>query len=848
MKTIIQRIVLLAIMSLTGLTASAYDFESNGIYYKITSMSDLEVEVCSNGNYEEVRINYDWVWKNTTSYKGYLIIPATVNYNNRTFTVTGIGKAAFGYPYRADRIDDDSYDRATNSATPTEITSIKLPQTIRHIDAMAFQGCNIQSIELPNSLTTIGTAAFAYTKLTSISIPSSVTQINKQAFYGSDIQSVILGKNVSSIGSAAFQYCASLLEVFCTSNSLPTGLSTTTFSYSHSALEIYVPSKAVYGFGKEYLSFTSKTFQYSGAPQNIEWKNNLKAYKCGISEADCKTDINAGTYTKQLLAQYSDGVDFSVEIPYEYTITKAPLSMIVEDAQREYGDPNPTFAYQLSGFVNGDSEQTLGITPSFDCEATQKSDVGDYRILASLNAPNYETTYTYGTLTITKAPLTISIKNATKIYGEKNPQFAFTYIGLKNGDSTISWTVSPTFNTTADAKSPVGEYAVSAVGGEAKNYNITSRLPGLLTITKRTLTVKADDCERLYGEANPNFTITYTGFANIDSSNSLQSVPQAKCAATEASNAGTYAITVSGGSSTNYEFVYKNGNLVIKPVPVGFKDVYNSVSYNDMSVSTSDNYFNYIPEITGPFSKDDFWIELWYLDGDNSSKNHVATITSGEYAGNYVNTNADREMWAGKYIFTLTSKGTNPNVVANPSRSYLTVNKASNNLTFETADPIKVKIGETLDIGITYQADLWCKFNTDFNENIISLSSVAATSNNPHWFVTGLKEGETTLSFSIDCLKNDMGFYNFSGTNTIKKRIIVEPGSGVEGVVADNDSITIKVVNGQIVVNNAPANSTIRIFNIQGILLAETTDSVIDGLTKGIYIVSVGNKSFKVAL
>ncbi len=839
MKQFVKKIGLLVAMLLTILLAHGYDFEVDGIYYKITSMSELEVEVSSNGDYE--------VWsngcKNKTPYTGDVTIPSTVNFNNRTFTVTGIGKAAFGYPCRN---LDEAY--ATSYGTPTNVSSVVLPPTIRYIDAMAFQGCNIQSIQLPNSLTSIGIAAFAYTKLQEIQIPSSVEKIQKEAFYASNITSVTLGENVSEISDKAFRSCSSLMEVFCTSSSKPNGLSMNTFKDAHSALEIYVPSYATYGLGKEYLSFPNRTFQYSGLSNSIEWRNNLKAYKCEISESDCKTEINAGAYTKRLLAKYSNGVDFSVEIPYEYTISKAPMSLTVNDIQREYGDRNPAFTCKISGFVNGENEQTLGATPSFECEATPFSNVGSYRILASLNAPNYEISYKYGNLSILKAPLSVSVVNSTKIYGEENPKFALSYTGLKNDETSPDWIVKPQFTTTADSRSSVGEYTVTANGGDANNYEIKSYASGLLTIIKKDLTVKADDYERLYGEINPVFSISYVGFVNNDSKTSLLSVPKAECVATKESDSGTYAITVSGGSAENYRFVYLDGRLVIKPLTVGFKDIYNSVTCNDMSVSTSDDYFNFIPEIIGPFSEDDFWIGLLYLDGDNRSQNHVLTITGGEYAGKYLDTNIDRAMWAGKYIFNLMSKGTNPNVVANPSRAYLTVNRASNNLEWNTSSPIKVKMGEKIDLGITYQADIWCRFNTDFDEEIISLSSVEATGNDPHWFATGLKEGETTLSFSIECQKNEMGFYDFSDSRTISKRIIVEPSSGIEGIVSDDNDITIKVLDGQIVVNEISINSTIRVFNLQGCLLVETKEPIIDGLSKGIYIVTVGGKSYKVVI
>ena len=45
MKQFIKKLGLFVAMLLTVLSAQAYDFEVDGIYYNITSMSDLEVGV-----------------------------------------------------------------------------------------------------------------------------------------------------------------------------------------------------------------------------------------------------------------------------------------------------------------------------------------------------------------------------------------------------------------------------------------------------------------------------------------------------------------------------------------------------------------------------------------------------------------------------------------------------------------------------------------------------------------------------------------------------------------------------------------------------------------------------------
>lgn len=847
MRLFIPKIWMAMAILWISIQAFAYDFEVDGIYYNITSMSDLTVEVTYATTFPHEDGNASC--RNTTPYSGTIVIPESVNYLNRTFVVSGIGDAAFGYPaYNLGYDGKVYYTYSSRGGTPTSLSSITLPESIKYIGRCAFQGCNISNINLPSNLVEIRDAAFARTSLNSVVIPNSVNSIDGSAFRKTNLQMLVLGTNLTTVEDYAFEGCGSLLEVFCTSTVKPEGLSLKSFAGAHSYLEVYVPSVIIYGFGRGYLTFPSSSFVYTGHSHIIEWTNNLKAYKCEISEGECRTNVNAGQYTKTIKATYTNGVDFSVEIPYEYTINKAPMTLSVNDVQREYGDPNPSFTCNISGFVNGENEQTLGTTPAFECEATQISKVGNYRIFASLNAPNYEITYKYGTLTIVKAPITATVLDLNKIYGNIIPDFSLSYSGLKNNETAPEWSMTPKFSTTATITSGVGAYTVTASDGVAVNYDVIKYNPGTLTVNKRDLTAKANDCERLYGEDNPQFGISYIGFVNGDTETTLTKKPVAECNATKASNAGTYPIVVTSGEAENYSFVYQNGSLKIKPLTIGFKNVYNSVTYNDMSLSTSESYFNYIPEIVGPFSEDDFWIELWFLDNDNRYDQHVVTISGGDYAGNYVNTNLDRPMWAGKYIFNLTSKGTNPNVVANPSRAYLTVNRTSNNLEWNADSPISVKVGEKVDLGITYQADLWCTFNTDYNEELIELSSEGETGNNPHWFISGLKEGETTLYFGIECKKNDMGFYDFTDSRTLSKRIVVEPSAGINGVADEHSSLSVAVSDGRIHILNKNSKEVVRVFSTQGLLLIETMDNEIYDLATGLYIVTIGNKSFKVKI
>ena len=80
MKRIIQLSLLLLAILLPA-TASAYDFEVDGIYYNING-----------SNVTVTDADGDW---ETPDYSGDITIPETVTYNGTTYTVTSIGVEAF---------------------------------------------------------------------------------------------------------------------------------------------------------------------------------------------------------------------------------------------------------------------------------------------------------------------------------------------------------------------------------------------------------------------------------------------------------------------------------------------------------------------------------------------------------------------------------------------------------------------------------------------------------------------------------------------------------------------------------------------------------------------------------
>ena len=241
------------------------------------------------------------------------------------------------------------------------------------------------------------------------------------------------------------------------------------------------------------------------------------------------------------------------------TITEAdPVTITAKSYSREYGEANPTFEFTSEGAA-------LDGTPEITCEATASSPVGTYPIVIKKGTvTNYNDTYVNGTLTITKAPLSVKAGTYTRKQGEDNPEFTLTYEGFKNNETEDVLITKPTATTTATKESTPGEYVVTLSGGEANNYDLSYTNGKLIVMDADAVVITAKSYSREYGEANPTFEFTSEGAA-------LDGTPEITCEATATSSVGTYPIVIKKGSVTNYNDTYVNGTLTITKAPLTVK-------------------------------------------------------------------------------------------------------------------------------------------------------------------------------------------------------------------------------------------------------------------------------------
>jgi hypothetical protein len=335
-----------------------------------------------------------------------------------------------------------------------------------------------------------------------------------------------------------------------------------TFTYQTGILTIekrnlrVIPTNVsrIYGANNPTFTLSYEGFVNGNTISNISTKPTASTLATQYS--------NAGEYDITCSGGNATNYDFTYEIG-TLTIKKAPLTVKVNNASRNYGLENTAFTISYSGFINSETQTVLIAQPQAITTATIASNAGTYPItLSGGEALNYEFNYVNGTLTINKVTLTIKANNASMIYGDTPPQYTCQYSGFVNNENENALTTLAALTCNATSQSNAGSYNITPSGAVANNYTFTYQT-GILTIEKHSLHAIPDNVSRAYGNNNPIFTLHYSGFVNNDGANSISYPPTTSTTATNYTNVGEYEITCSGGNATNYYFVYGTGKLTI---------------------------------------------------------------------------------------------------------------------------------------------------------------------------------------------------------------------------------------------------------------------------------------------
>lgn len=620
MKQIKMIMLVIALLNFLSISRAQMRVQIGDLYYNISGVTasvTYNRSYCTEDDYTIVYMsNYR---------KSEYNIPSSINYNGYDYTVTSIEEGAFADQVKYKSTNTISYYNNLLSpikhvTIPNSITHIgayafynryldecNLPN-VEIIDEYAFAcNSNFNTITAPNlkqigdyafddnrqltelffpNLETVGNYAFKDCRgITKISMPQ-LKEIGESSFRGCTnlsnvsfprleviednafsschgLTSVIFPETLTIMGENVFSNCSLLRELFYLSHTPPINWVATTMTYVPD-MQAYSSPETIINNGEviELITFSSNSLDYSGLSPATKWVNNVSGYDATLSLSG--TNKNVGSHEEWIPVTFTKGEEsFVCDVIYRYNVNPINLTIHANNLSREYGEDNPVLSLSYSGFENGETESVFTTPPTVSTTATKTSDVGEYPItISGGESQNYTFVYEPGVLTITKAPLTAQVNNATRQYGRDNPAFTISYTGLKNGEKIPKWKEALKIETAATKTSDVGIYDVTA-SGIPTNYSLSAIDKGILSITQAPLTIKAENANRMYFEAEPSFKYSCSGFLNNDNVDALTKVPLFTTDATLTSNAGKYLITPSAAEAMNYAISYEQGELTI---------------------------------------------------------------------------------------------------------------------------------------------------------------------------------------------------------------------------------------------------------------------------------------------
>jgi gliding motility-associated-like protein len=215
-------------------------------------------------------------------------------------------------------------------------------------------------------------------------------------------------------------------------------------------------------------------------------------------------EVTAGvnTYIGSVMPVLINGANgFNVN---NYNVTYIKGDIIVEPATititarkvtKYYGavlNGGPGLAgYIVTAGILKNNEKINSITITFGAGASASDGAGNYAASVTQSAAvgssgfaneNYNITYIAGDVAVLPVTLTIKADDKIKEFGVENPLLTVKYLGFVNGENESVLSSAPFLITTAEMRSPIGQYPIYAGGASAANYDI-KYLQGLLTIS-----------------------------------------------------------------------------------------------------------------------------------------------------------------------------------------------------------------------------------------------------------------------------------------------------------------------------------------------------------------------------
>ncbi len=398
------------------------------------------------------------------------------------------------------------------------------------------------------------------------------------------------------------------------------------------------------------LDYSLTNVNYDGAakPVSVTAKSGkalgaITVLYNGSAGSTTAPPINAGTYTVTVNIAESAGYNAVTGLELgSYTINKVAYtgtttvsaSVLVSGQTgatvtlpdlpigASYGTPTTGGVTMTDMSISGSTltytapTGTAGQTGTITIPVTGATNYNDYNIVVTV-------TYT------AKIPQGISYATATvfKTYGDTKFTNSLTQTTVTGAITYASNNTSvATVNATGEVTIlAAGSATITATAAETSTH-AQATASYTVTISKKELTLKADDKSMTQGDALPTFTYTTTGLVNDDT---VTTAPTMSTAA-DGTAIGTFDIIISGGvvaNAASYDMTYTKGILTVTAVPnytVTFNPNGGTVSEASRSVASG----TAVGALPTPTRSGSYSFDGWYTAASGGTQISASTTVN----------------------------------------------------------------------------------------------------------------------------------------------------------------------------------------------------------------------------
>lgn len=195
-----------------GIQMYAYDFEVNGIYYNFNSDDSTTVSVTARDHII------------TSAYHGDIIIPELVTYCGKNYNVTAIDEIAFYESWLNSIVIPNSITTIGRKAfyCCLDLESISIGQSVNNIGESAFSGCSSIKSLTWNAVNCMTNGDMSTSKIERVIIGDDVETLPSNFVRHSKITELKIPQSIVAIGESAFFNCINIKKLVWNAINCPT--------------------------------------------------------------------------------------------------------------------------------------------------------------------------------------------------------------------------------------------------------------------------------------------------------------------------------------------------------------------------------------------------------------------------------------------------------------------------------------------------------------------------------------------------------------------------------------------------------------------------------------------------